>query len=115
MLPYSKSEFAPFKNAKESTLSADEIKQIQSLTNKAISEYNKQTKWGKIDKNYKVQLVAIINEKGEKEVWINCFCGSMVDWRKDIVYVDDGGSCFFNLKINLSTGRAYDLAVNGVA
>lgn len=115
VIPYIKSEFAPFKNVTEATLHTGEIKQIESLTNKAIREYNKQTKWGKIDKNYKVQLVPVINEKGEKEVWINCFCSSHGDWRKGIIMVDDGGSCFFNLKINLSKSIAYELTVNGYA
>ena len=29
--------------------------------------------------------------------------------------VDDGGNCFFNVKVNLNTGQYYDLMVNGNA
>jgi hypothetical protein len=24
--------------------------------------------------NYRKQLIAVTNKKGEKEVWVNCFC-----------------------------------------
>lgn len=105
----------PFKDVKESTLSDTDILQIESLANKGISEYNKQTKWSKIDKTYKVQMVSVINAKGEKEVWLNCFCDDYPNWRKRILEVRDGGSCFFNLKINLSKGKCYDIRVNGEA
>jgi hypothetical protein len=41
---------------------------------------------GKIQK----QLIAATNNKGEKEVWVNCFCR--------IYLVEDGGNCFFILR-----------------
>jgi hypothetical protein len=66
--------------------------------------------------DYKRQYVSIINSIGEKEVWINCFCDSFYkDWKKQILHVDDGGNCFFNLKVNLSTKKCYDIFVNGYA
>ena len=115
IIPYTIADSGLFEKAKPATLTHLEIQEIETLTNKSIVKHNiKTTKWetiGKID--YKVQLVPVINEKGEKEVWINCFCSDFGhDWRKDIMYVDDGGSCFFNLKINLSTKKYYDLSVN---
>ena len=67
--------------------------------------------------NYKKQLVAALNDKGQKEVWINCFCyaGSDDRWKTEIIYAKDGGNCFFNFKINLTTNQFYDLVVNGEA
>ncbi len=116
-IPYTKSEFAPFTNGKATALSKQDIKEIEILMNKCIDEYNKRTKWERIDKiQYMVQLVPILNEKGEIEVWVNCFCGAgFGNWRKEIFEVNDGGSCFFNLKINIGTKKYYDLAVNGLA
>ena len=77
---------------------------------------------------YKRQYYANINEKGEKEVWINCFCNGWLEnwqenlqeilptnWRKDLIIVKDGGNCFFNLKINLDTEKYYDVMINGHA
>jgi len=67
-------------------------------------------------KNYQYQLIAGLNGKKEKIVLVNAFCDSMgVNWRKDIVFVNDGGRCFFNLKINLYKHKVFDFIVNGVA
>jgi len=67
-------------------------------------------------KKYKRQYIAVINSKGEKEVWVNCFCDTWKkNWRKELIFVLDGGNCYFNLKINLTKGEYYDLMVNGDA
>jgi uncharacterized protein YnzC (UPF0291/DUF896 family) len=119
VIPYTKADSYLFKNAKADTLTQKEIQEIELLTNKSIDEYNKEVnskpiKYGAInDIGYKVQLVPVINEKGEKEVWINCFCETDFDWRKRIVGIRDGGSCFFRLKINLSNGKYYEFGING--
>ena len=65
---------------------------------------------------YKRQYVAVINSKGEKEIWINCFCTNFgIDWRHTIVNVDDGGNCFFNVRVNLTTKQYFNFMVNGYA
>jgi hypothetical protein len=67
-------------------------------------------------KNYQRQYVAVKNERGEKEVWVNCFCATFDDgWKTDIHMVSDGGNCFFDLKINIDTKKYYDFMVNGDA
>ncbi len=65
---------------------------------------------------YKFQYVAAINNKGEKEVWINGFCNTQDSrWKEEILLVNDGGNCYFNLKLNLSTKECFQVAVNGYA
>jgi hypothetical protein len=65
---------------------------------------------------YGRQYVAYYNKKGEKEVWINCFCAVINDeWKKAILIGSDGGNCFFNLTINLSTEKITEFSVNGNA
>jgi hypothetical protein len=68
-------------------------------------------------KGYYRQYVPVINERGEKEVWINFFCDpwGTTDWKSNILHVDDGGNCYFNLKANLKTGTYYELSINGYA
>lgn len=67
-------------------------------------------------RRYKRQYFATTNEKGEKEVWVNCFCNAWdKNWKKEPIIVHDGGNCYFNLKINFATGKYYDLIVNGEA
>ena len=65
--------------------------------------------------DYKRQYVPIINTQGEKEVWVNFFCESFAadKWRTKTVQVEDGGKCYFNIKINLNTKEYYDLDING--
>ena len=117
IIPYTKSESYLFKNAKVTSLSKEEIQEIETLLNKCIDEYNKQTKGQKINGEYKVQLVPVTNKKGEKEVFINCFCESVFSdyWHEGIIRVCDGGSCYFNLKVNLSAKKSYNLMINGEA
>ncbi|MEP6901953.1 MAG: cystatin domain-containing protein [Actinomycetota bacterium] len=105
-----------FKNASPTTLSDDESAEVKSLLKKAVGEHNsKQNNNNQVIniEKYKFQFVSAINSKGEKEVWANSFCTDFEDWQKQIVQVDDGGKCFFNLYINL-TKKSYDrFSING--
>lgn len=65
--------------------------------------------------HYKKQYIAFLDEKGEKKVWVNCFCSAGSDWRNEIVEVEDGGDCYFNLVINLSDNSYSFFYVNGEA
>ena len=67
-------------------------------------------------KEYKIQYVPYLNEKGEKEIWINGFCSDFdTDWRKEIISVFDGGNCYFTIRLNLSTGECLEIGTNGYA
>jgi hypothetical protein len=68
-------------------------------------------------KMYYRQYIVVKNLKGEKEVWVNCFCTvqNMDYWKKQVVFVDDGGNCFFNVRINLTKRTFTDFIVNGEA
>jgi hypothetical protein len=135
ILPYDTTQYWVFKDSKPTELTNDDLLKIETILNKCINEYNpdqerqfkemndKHPEY-KLDKNnfiielghYKRQYVAAINSKGEKEVWINCFCGEWdTNVRKRILQVEDGGNCYFNLKINLTKGEYYELMVNGDA
>jgi hypothetical protein len=117
-------------NAKE-----DDFAEIETILNLAIEKFNK--KWGTwydsikktypaspikikdliIDfRNYRRQYVFYYNKRGQKCVWINCFCSSEFEgWKKYIVFVFDGGKCFFNVRINLSFKVFFDFCANGDA
>ena len=108
-----------FKNAKAAELNAKEISAIDKAIDKAIKDYNSAQKESRKLRNpteYKFQYVPVINKNNEKEVWVNAFCSYFEnDWREKIISVDDGGTCFFNFKINLKTSKIYDFYVNGEA
>ena len=122
----------PFEGAKEATLNSQELQQIEAILFLAVRTYNarraKQFAKHKqkypndtLDKQqflidlaqYKRQYVAVINQQGQKEVWVNCFCSVNFDWKQEIVKVLDGGKCFFHLNINLTQEKYYDFAING--
>jgi hypothetical protein len=119
----------PFENSyKPTTLAQADINCIDSLLIICVTDYNnsldekqkifdKDHKRRSIDlkmNNYRTQLIAVTNKKGEKEVWVNSFCEiwDSYKWRTQIISVIDGGSCYFNFKINLTTKKYYNLEVN---
>jgi hypothetical protein len=115
----------PFDNSfVPATLTQDDLNNIDSLLIACVTDYNnsldKDHKEWSIDlkkHNYRKQVIAVTNKKGEKEVWVNCFCHTWDNnnWKKDILLVHDGGNCYFNFKVNLATKKFYDLGVNGEA
>jgi hypothetical protein len=106
-----------------STLTQNELILVDSCLIACVNNYNnsldKNHKQWSIDLNklnYRRQLIVVTNSKGQKEVWVNCFCWINSDeWKTHMLIVDDGGNCYFNFKINLTTKRYYDLVVNGLA
>ena len=68
-------------------------------------------------KRYYRQYIVVYNKRGEKEVWVNCFCNiqSLRNWREKAVIVMGGGNCFFNVRINLTRKSFSDFMVNGLA
>lgn len=115
---YREDIFVPFEKSTKTTLTESELTEIEVILKRMVREHN--TGAGSIRtislRGKKRQYVPVINKNGEKEVWINFFCGTHHDkWRDDIVVVFDGGNCYFNVKINLAQVEYYDLIINGHA
>ncbi len=115
---YKEDIFIPFKKSTKTTLSESELAEIELILKKMVRENHNGT--GSMStislKGKKRQYVPVINKNGEKEVWINFFCGvHHNEWRNDIVVVFDGGNCYFNVKVNLAHMKYYDLIINGYA
>ena len=105
------------KDSKPSTISVAEIHEIEAIIKKQVSIYNKsgRERITKPEKYFK-QLIAIVDSKREKIVWVNCMCEVIGNsWKKSIPIVNDGGSCYFRVKINLTKKIAYNFNTNGVA
>lgn len=135
VLPYDTSLYWVFKDCQPVELTNDDFIEIEKILIKCIEEYNPNREKqfnefnakfpdAKNDKKsfiidltrYKRQYIAVTNKNGEKEVWVNCFCDFRdKNWKENIVIVMDGGNCYFNLKMNLTTGKFYELMVNGEA
>ena len=115
----------PFDNSyKPTTLTDDEIFEVDSLVRQCALDYNQSLEDNLKESysidfkkyKYKRQYIAVLNNKGEKEVWINAFCSTWdVRWKKEILLIHDGGNCNFNLKVNLATKTCFEVTVNGYA
>ncbi|MFN3341509.1 MAG: hypothetical protein ACK40M_02360 [Flavobacteriales bacterium] len=132
ILNFDVTRFLVFKDGKPTDLTIDDLQKIETILNECITIYNSeqekrfneikaQNPVYKLEKenfiidlqHYKRQYEPVLNSKGEKEVWVNCFCDTHnSDWRNERVVVKDGGNCYFNLKINLTKGHYYELKVN---
>ena|GEM_PF-797195 len=70
--------------------------------------------WQQLDE-YNRQYMGLIWE-GKKIIYANYFCDStQIDWRKDFVFVLDGGDCYFQFKYDTDSKEFFDLQVNGNA
>jgi hypothetical protein len=103
-----------------STLTQDDLSALEKIFLQSIVEHDSSLNGKKafyIDLdhwNYRRQYICYLNKEGEKIVYANCFCATFnPDWHKFMVIVDDGGKCFFSVKINLTTGKYFDFFVNG--
>ena len=109
------------KTSKNITLTEKEIIEVDKILNECIdSSYkfnSKKMNSRKFLSSYKRQYLPSINEKGEKVVWVNCFCTTNhFNWKTEIVdasLVSDGGDCYFNVNINLTTMRFDTFRKNG--
>jgi hypothetical protein len=135
ILSFDSTEYWLFKAGKPADLTAEDLLKIERILKKCIDDYNPNQERQfeeikakhpnyKLDKKnfiidltrYKRQYIATINSKNEKEVWVNCFCNTWkTDWKKNLIFVSDGGNCYFHLKINLVSELYYELSVNGDA
>lgn len=111
-----------FKSGKPVTINNSATSDTIYVLSKAVVEYNSKAKKERslsATDNYNLQLVPILNEENQTEVWVNALCrNSNSDddqWKKSIIRVKDGGSCYFNLYINLTKKTYEKFMVNGEA
>ena len=94
-------------------LNSEDLVKIDSVLSSCIRKANLTFELS----NYFKQCVAVKNSKDEREVWINLLCKGehFRDLHYYIVHTNDGGDCYFNVKINLDRLEYYDFYVNGHA
>lgn len=84
------------------------------LQNNPDQFYERTPVWEQLDE-YNRQYIGIIMDE-KRVIYANYFCDSVeTDWRKDFVFVMDGGDCFFQFKYDVDSAEFFDLQVNGVA
>ncbi|SHH88260.1 hypothetical protein [Flavobacterium defluvii] len=98
---------------------------IDSVLEKAINErrflFLKKQSLLELKERY-MQYLCYINDDGDKIVYINSFCDiptiykngkeELLDWQNEMIDIADGGSCYWNMKINISTQSYFELMIN---
>jgi hypothetical protein len=115
--------------SRKTTLDKADLAKIDVILEQCVKDYNSGqeaefNKWRQLDSalkkedflislaDYYRQYVPIMNEENEKEVWVNAFCYHAGDkWKTEIIKVEDGGKCYFNVKINLTKGTYYNMLI----
>jgi len=103
------------RSSKPTTILPSDYRKIEALVAGRVDVYNKSgfSTITEPEKYYK-QLIAVVNTKGEKEVWVHCCCQVMKDdWKTQLINVKDGGICYFDVKLNLTYGTVLSFATNG--
>jgi hypothetical protein len=124
VLPIDTSDHYLFTDANKMQLTNQDLKTIDKLLNECIQTHNFKQDTTKeftefIDlKKYKIQYIPFMSSNGQRKVYVNAFCNyywnfDSTGWKKYIVQVDDGGSCFFHLTINLTENKYEEFYTNG--
>lgn len=97
----------------EAKRAADIVREkLQQMNNKTLKSLR--NNWDFYGKQY----VGFIGENGKKIIWINFFWPEdelKANLTKQIIQVEDGGTYYWNVKVNLSNGRVFELRINSRA
>jgi hypothetical protein len=128
ILPFDAGYFK-VKDPKETTLSYPERIQLENILASYFEKKwnpelmkNADSVWiiQTYGKDYKINLaryvrqyIPALDDDGNKIVFVNCVCNTNGrDFRKEMIFVADGGKCYFHLYINLTKKTIYDLYIN---
>lgn len=111
-LVFYKKHYKPTKLTKEQLIVAQSIiKGVSDSLNFLITSTNTNT--GVVDTlKHVFQIVTAKNSKGQVFLWINAICEPDKEWRRRIVFVDDGGSCYYKFKIDLAFRKYFAIEIN---
>jgi len=105
-------DYNRFNPSENDFLIADSLAKIYIVQNSSKLTHDKSL----IDSynDYYKQVYGLINKKGDKIIFLNCFCRAENNdsWKDKTVSVKGGGKCFFSIKINLTEKKAFDFWIN---
>jgi hypothetical protein len=62
---------------------------------------------------YRPQYAGLLRN-GQRLIYASFFCDTLgEDWQREVIFVLDGGDCFFQLTYNMERGTYGNLIVNG--
>ena len=122
ILPYDSATMADmswhYSDIQPGLLTSGGVDSLEEVIDTAYADFTKDSTLHKLMplKGYRRQYVPVVTAHGDRVVWVNFFCDDFnIDWRKQVVAVKDGGNCFFQLFVDVTRRKAYDLTMNGYA
>lgn len=97
-------------------LSIQYIDSLEKIREKKKSDFGTILQFNHSD--YYRQYVGYIANEGNKVIYINAICaasGDKNDLKKTWWFVLDGGSCYYQIRIDLKAKKCFDFSVNGEA
>ena len=90
--------------------------QIKELNSNKINQFNGCPAIHKKLKKYKRQYFGYIDENNNKIIWVNFIWHKKTDddWENELQITLDNCSYFWNVKVNLTSKKVFDLIVNGL-
>jgi hypothetical protein len=92
-----------------------EIKKADSLALRYIKDNRDAYYWAKeisaLNK-YNRQYVGYYDQNNHRVIFLNCFCQRIGLPNRLIISASGGGSCYFEIKIDLALTRCFDFKVN---
>ena len=107
--------------ASPATLNNEEFVQMKIVLQKSITRYNRKARGNPdflIKGLYGVQYLPYIDKKGQKQIWINGFCGDDAKPQNpaiEVIFAFDGGSSFFNATIRAGSSKPVSVGIHGFA
>ena len=114
IFPFEKKYHYLLENATATILTNEELELAENIFQQCVRENqsNEEKQPLRDLKVYKRQYIPFIDLVGNRKIWVNCLCHDDYYWKTEIFKVADGGSCYFNVIINLSTKNYSDLQIN---
>ena len=97
------------------TPTIDEVNIADSLSYTYINNNRNEYYWTKETIDYPTyyrQYFGYFSEEGEKIIFVNSFCRTDSNWTRELISTKGGGSCYYNLKVNINRNKPFDLMVN---
>lgn len=99
----------------------DDIQAAECLLADRVAQWNAFESYSKDltihdTRDYYRQYCALQNAAGHRLLYLNAFCGTwhLSRWKAQWIMVEDGGTCYFQSLIDLTSRKVLMFSVNGV-
>ena len=112
----SENQFFRFRGHSYWQLSDSDFEQTKKIIIDCISDHKDEYYAKSIFKNlkdYYFQFIPYVDSDNNPKVYVSAFCVPGENWKSQLVDVDDGGSCFWQVQVDANNYSYDEFRVNG--